>query len=364
LVDLFPSEKASFDSAMESFGYDPNDSAQEPSDPANIGKTAANAVLAFRHHDRSNQLADLNSAAPYSDYTGYQPVNTPSNIIDPDHWQPLLVNGNVQKFITPHWGMVKPYALASGKQYRALMSPPASYKKNPKRYAVQAKQVLEYTAHLTDEKKAIAEYWADGPKSELPPGHWTLFAKHVSVRDKHNLDKDVKLFFALTNAIFDASITCWDSKRFYDSVRPITAIHFLYAGQKVKSWNGALVDGANWQPYQVASFPTPPFPEYASGHSVFSMTGAETLKLFTGSDNFDYGVTLAKGSSLVQPKVSPATAIELYWATFTDAAEEAGMSRRYGGIHFVDADLNSRKIGRLVARQAWAKSLQYFGVKK
>jgi hypothetical protein len=70
----------------------------------------------------------------------------------------------------------------------------------------------------------IAEYWADGPHSELPPGHWNLFARFVSHRDRLGLDDDVKLFFAVGNAVFDAGIALWECKRFYDSERPITAI--------------------------------------------------------------------------------------------------------------------------------------------
>ncbi|SJM93843.1 conserved hypothetical protein [Crenothrix polyspora] len=362
LTDLFPTEKASFDGLLKNLGYNPNDKPTAKADPVNIGKTVAAAVISFRHHDGSNQLGDLNPT-PYSDYTGYKPVNTPTKIVDPDRWQPLLVGGKVQKFVTPHWGKVKPYALMSGKQFRDKMLPPASYKNSPRRYKEQARQILELAAHLTDEKKVIAEYWADGPKSELPPGHWDLFAQFVSERDHHTLDKDVKLFFAITNAIFDASIASWEAKRFYDYARPITAIHFLYKGKTVDSWDGA-VDGANWMPYQVASFPTPPFPEYGSGHSIFSASGAETLKLFTGSDYFGNSVVIPGGWSRVEPGVVPAQDVTLYWSTFSEAAAEAGMSRLYGGIHFVDGDLQNRKIGRLVARQAWAKSLKYFGVKK
>ena len=361
LADLFPSQKNSLDNLLLDLGYDPNEQPQEVRAPANIGKKAANAVLKFRHNDGANQLGNLNPAAgPYSDYTHYQAVNTPTEIVDPDHWQPLLMNGKIQQFIAPHWGRVKPYALTSGKQFRSVVKAPASYSKTPSLYRIQAKQILDYTAQLTDEKKVIAEYWADGPNSELPPGHWTLFADYVSKRDRNSLDEDVKMFFALTNAIFDASIACWDSKRFFDSVRPITAIQFLYAGQMVKSWNG-LVDGGQWQPYQVTNFVTPPFPEYISGHSIFSTVGAETLRLLTGSDYFGYSVVFPKGASKVQPGIVPAQNITLYWPTFSDAAGEAGVSRRYGGIHFIDGDLESRKMGRLVARQAWLKTQQYFG---
>ncbi len=72
--------------------------------------------------------------------------------------------------------------------------------------------VLDISAGLTDTQKTMAEYWADGPRSETPPGHWNLFAQFVSHRDGQGLNEDVKLFFALNNAIFDGGISCWDTK--------------------------------------------------------------------------------------------------------------------------------------------------------
>jgi hypothetical protein len=361
LSDLFPTEVASFNTLMAVLGYDSNDNSNNVATPAGVGNVAAKAVLDFRHHDGSNQLGDLNPGA-YSDYTGYVPVNTPTEINDPNRWQPLQIGANVQQFITPHWGNVIPYALKSGKQFRKTLLKPADYFKDPARYELQAQQVLEYGAHLTDEKKVIAEYWADGPSSELPPGHWALFAEFVSERDNHTVDQDVKMFFAMTNAVLDASIASWDAKRYFDYVRPVTAIHFLYAGQTVESWQGS-VDGADWKPYQAANIVTPPFPEYISGHSVFSAAAAETLKLFTGNDHFGYSVTIAAGSSRVEPGLVPASDTVLYWATFSDAADEAGISRRFGGIHFIDGDLESRKLGRVIGRRAWGKTQKLFNQK-
>lgn len=358
LSDLFPSEVASFNALMTTLGYDPNDSGTNLTTPSGIGNVAAKAVLDFRHYDGSNQLGDLNPGA-YSDYTGYTPVNTPTAINNPNRWQPLQIGANVQKFIAPHWGKVKSYALISGSQFRKDLLKPANYFTEPGRYKRQAQQVLEYSAHLSDEKKVIAEYWADGPTSELPPGHWTLFAEFVSDRDHHTVDQDVKMFFAMTNAVFDASIASWDAKRAFDYVRPVTAIHFLYAGQTVESWEGSI-DGADWKPYQAANVVTPPFSEYISGHSVFSAAAAETLKLFTKNDNFGGSVTIPAGSSHVEPGLVPANDTVLYWATFSDAADEAGISRRFGGIHFIDGDLQSRKLGRVIGREAWKKTLVYF----
>ncbi len=142
---------------MNTLGYNPADSSTDLSTPVGVGNVAAKAVLDFRHHDGSNQLGDLHTGA-YSDYTGYAPVNTPTTINDPNHWQPLQIGANTQKFIAPHWGKVVPYALKSGSQFRKTLLKPADYFSEPARYALQAQQVLEYSAHLTDEKKVIAEY--------------------------------------------------------------------------------------------------------------------------------------------------------------------------------------------------------------
>lgn len=164
----------------------------------------------------------------------------------------------------------------------------------------------------------------------------------------------------MCNAVFDASIASWDAKRFFDYVRPVTAINLLFAGQTVQSWQGSI-DGANWKPYQAADVVTPPFSEYISGHSVFSAAAAETLKLFTKNDSFGGSVTIPAGSSRVEPGLVPAKNTVLYWATFSDAADEAGISRRFGGIHFIDGDLESREVGREIGTQAWKKSQKLFG---
>ena len=78
---------------------------------------------------------------------------------------------------------------------------------------------MELSAGLDDRRKAIAAYWADGPNTETPPGHWNLLAQWVSRRDGHGLDEDVRMFFVLGNALLDASIAVWDAKRFYDWLR-------------------------------------------------------------------------------------------------------------------------------------------------
>ena len=105
--------------------------------------------------------------------------------------------------------------------------------KNPEHYEQNVDEILQFSADLDATSKLNVEYWADGPASELPPGHWGLFAQFVSQRDKHTIDEDVKMFFAMHNASFDAGIVAWHVKRRYDGVRPITAIRYLKQGQMV-----------------------------------------------------------------------------------------------------------------------------------
>jgi PAP2 superfamily len=376
--DLLPWDKVKFDQLMARLGYDVNDTSIDFNKPSGIGNVACAAVLDFRHGDGSNQLGNLTpGGVPYADYTGYTPVNLPSTvpvsdvftIRDPNHWQPLtFFNGTnvvTPAFVGAQWYKVAPFALTSAHQFLPfiLSFGPALY--GSATYLQQATDLVTLSAELTDEQKMIAEYWANGPNSELPPGHWDLFAQFVSTRDRHNVDDDAKMFFVLTNAIFDASIACWDAKRMLDSVRPVTAIPYLFHGQKIRAWGGpgkgtVTMDGSQWLPYQPTTFPTPPFPEYTSGHSTFSAAGAEILKLFTGSDRFGDSVTFATGSSVIEPGLTPQQPVTLAWMTFSAAANEAGMSRRYGGIHFELADLVGRATGRFVGDQAWKKAMSYF----
>ncbi|HEX2275040.1 MAG TPA: vanadium-dependent haloperoxidase [Acidimicrobiales bacterium] len=384
-ADLFPESRAGvFDPLMVRLGYDPRDTSLDVSTPAGVGNRACAAVLEFRHHDGANQLGDHptgRSGVAYSDYTGYLPANDPmdlsapfdpSTVRDPSRWQPLRytnASGSVvtQSFVGPFWNRVVGFALPSNSELRSSTGPAVF---GSAEYEEQARNLLEVSARLTDREKVIAEYWADGPRTELPPGHWNLFAQYVSLRDDHGtgpagVEADVKMFFALNNALFDAGIVAWDNKIAFDSVRPVTAIRYLFRGQKVSAWGGpyqgtATIDGEAWTPYQPTTFPTPPFGEYSSGHSNFSAAGAEILRLATGSDRFGLSVTVPAGRSRVEPGAVPAADVTLEWGTFKEAADEAGVSRRYGGIHFAQGDEEGRATGRQCAGVAWAKAQALF----
>jgi len=348
------------------------------------GAKAATVVLSFRQSDHANE-ANL-----FADPTCYKSKNkamaaalpaAADAVDDPDAWQALsYMDGEhilrTPAFIAPHWGHidagdwsgsgvwpgVKPFALTSGKQFRPAVGP---HKVLSQAYLDQAKHVIEIQANLTTEQKVIAEYWADGPNSSLPPGHWTEFTSFVAERDFRVdpcapdkvaqelalLDNSVKLFFAVSNAVFDASIAVWDCKRYYDSVRPVTAIRHLFRGKTIRAWGGPGqgtqdILGETWLPFQKTSFPTPPFSEFVSGHSGFSMAAATVLRLFTGSDRFGFFYTQDK--PLAADTNEPVVGVTLTWPTFTAAAREAGESRLYGGIHFYEGNVVGLDMGAKV----------------
>ncbi|MBX3344185.1 MAG: phosphatase PAP2 family protein [Nitrospira sp.] len=332
--------------------------------PVDVGNQAADDVLAFRHSDNSNQ------SGLYADTTGYAPVNRPMSVLlpaDPDaidfpgRWQPLsYLNSDHElktpKFICPHWQHVKPFALTSGDQCRPPTAPQPPLSQG---FLDQARHVIDIQARLTPEQKVIAEYWADGPNSELPPGHWTEFAAFVVERDNLDVNQSVKLFFALSNAVFDASIATWDAKVAFDYVRPVTAIRHMFRGKRILAWGGAgkgtqEITGEFWKPFQVPTFPTPPFAEFTSGHSGFSMAAATILKTFTNSDTF--GFYYSQDVPLKADPTEPVTDIVLHWPTFTAAAREAGESRLYGGIHFYEGNVVGLDLGEKVGNGAYAKA--------
>lgn len=371
LSDQFPSETAVFDTTMTGLGFPLNDVTRDPNLPEGIGNLAADAVLAYTADDGANQHGNRTlSGAPYADYTAYTTVNpplttleptAPEDIPHPDRWQPLAYEDaahilRIPGFIGPHWERVRPFAAS---QFRP--NPPAAL--TSQAFLDQARYVIEVQQKLETKQKVVAEYWADGPNSELPPGHWELFAIAVSDRDSHTLHQDAKLFFALANAIHDAAIATWEAKRYYDYVRPVTANRHLFRGKEIQGWNGngfSAIDGQAWLPYQVSTFPTPPFPEFTSGHSGFSTAAAEALKRFTSGDAFGVGSYTQSVPLRVEPSLADAVGVVLEWDTFSEAALEAGESRIYGGIHFYEGNVAGLSLGRKVGAQAFDKAQGYW----
>lgn len=393
LVNLYfdlRSRDVCFLDLMYALGYDidpdGDDDANLSADlstPGGVGAWAGRMVVANRRGDGSNEDCDTREGSCiYPDNSGYRPVNAPAPvtgtlvITDPNRWQPLIVTDlettsgvcepgllRAQAFTTPHWGSVNSFALGST-PVTGTVGPIVWSAEDPGPYELQVRELISISAELDDEKKAIAEYWANGPDTVLPPGHWITFAQLVSERDAHTLDDDAKMFFALGNGVLDAGIMAWRLKRQYDSVRPLSAVHFALSGQTVRAWAGPglgvqEIPAEQWMPYQKTCFVTPPFAEYVSGHSAFSAAGAEVLRQYTGSDAFGASAVVDAGSSLIEPGITPSRPVTLTWATFTEAADQSGLSRRYGGIHFERGDLDGRTVGRAAGERAYARAQQF-----
>ncbi|MEM6356742.1 MAG: vanadium-dependent haloperoxidase, partial [Pseudomonadota bacterium] len=250
---------------------------------------------------------------------------------------------------------------------------------NP-RFITQAEEVVAFSGNLTDEQKLIAEFWEDGGGTSFPPGTWMTFGQFVSAREDNSLDADARMFFTLANAVMDAGIATWEAKSFYDYVRPVRAIRDLgelgligeegvdaltgEEGFVIEAWGGPglgtqTILAENFVTYQTPGKDvSPPFAEYTSGHSAFSAAGAAVLRAFSETDEFGGSVLFPAGTSRFEEGVTPAEDLTLAWATFQEAADEGGISRLYGGIHFEDGDLNGRSLGQQVGEAAVAEAVR------
>ena len=480
-----------FDDLMDRLCYPIATTTTEGDSPAAIGNRIAATVLVAGKADGSNEANGY--AAP--DYKPVNPplvVNkTGTTLVDPNRWQPLQlehmisqngipVTNGVQQAVGPQWGHVTGFALASGGDAGTPIDPgPPPRLGDPatdQAYKDQAVEVIRDSSELDptngatidvgpgarggnslgandghghplnpatgkayaadvvnkgDFGRVMAEFWADGPKSETPPGHWNVLANAASDELAPNLkvggtgpvvdrlEWDVKLYLALNGAVHDAAIAAWGLKGHYDSVRPISMIRHMGGlgqstdpsrpsynkeglplvpglievitressapGQRhaalassvgkiaIKAWGGTPADpktetsGAKWMlagdwiPYQLPTFVTPAFQGFASGHSTFSRAAAEVMTGFTGSEYFPGGIsgyTIPAGS--LKFEKGPTTDIRLEWATYYDAADQAGQSRLWGGIHIQADDFTGRIMGSQCGKDAWALAKRYY----
>ena len=293
LVVLFPAQKTAFDARRMSSLAEIQDGRAE-TDGINAGKAVAALILAQRATDGSSTTVTW---TPGTDPGDWQP--TP-----PAFASPLL----------PQWGDVQPWTMRSGTQFQPGAPPLVTSEK----YATdfnQVKQIGSATSTTrTTDQTAIAQFWANGPGTSAPPGHWNVIAQTVAENRHTSLEENARLFALLNIALADAAIVSWDAKYEFDMWRPVTAIQ-----QADTDNNSKTVAIAGWTPLLV----TPPFPTYTSGHSTFSGAGAAVLKAFFKTDKIRF----------VVPSETSGIA-DRSFTSFTQAADESGISRIYAGIHF------------------------------
>ena len=216
--------------------------------------------------------------------------------------------------LLPAWGDVKPFGVPSVAPF-VPSAPPAL---DSAAYALSYNQVKDLgsaTSLLrTADQTEIAKFWADGGGTVTPPGHWNLIAQDVVNGAGLSLVQSARVFAALNISGADASIAAWETKYVYNLWRPVTAIRL---GDT--DGNAATVKDASWTPL----IGTPPFPAYTSGHSTFSSAATAVLTEYFGASY-----------AFSTPSQDPSLPVTRSFSSFQAAAEEAGASRIYGGIHY------------------------------
>jgi hypothetical protein len=472
--------QACFDAFMARLGYPVADSEAGGDGPRAVGNRIGAAILARFASDGANEAKNYAPSEPYkSEIPGLRVDEPGTRTTDPTKWQQLVLaqaitqNGiplaaGAQDYVGPHWGAVEPFALvrpSAGIPYLDIGHAPTvldehlveeaveivrkssqldiddgvmvdispasfghsplgtndghGYAENP----VTGHAYVPQPVKRGDFTRALAEFWADGPKSETPPGHWNVLANSVAQHplSTHKLfgegpaldalSWDVHTYLALNGALHDAAIAAWELKRVYTTARPITLIRYMggkgqrsdpaqpsydpaglplvdglievitdesaapgarhahlarYVGEMaVRAWRGEPGDRVHdnggvgwiraieWTPYQRRTFVTPAFPGYVSGHSSFSRAAATVLAGLTGSEFFPGGLaTFSCDPGYLVFEHGPSARVELQWATYFDAADQAGLSRLWGGIHIPQDDFDGRRIGSRVGLRA------------
>jgi len=490
-VSDLPVTAEQLDAVMASLCYRTDFESTVGDSPAALGNRIAAAIIEYGSDDGALE----NERYVDSSYTpANEPLlmsESGTVMRDPNRWQPLALEeqiaqnglpipGSVQNIIGPHWGHVTSFAMPPSEDGIPIDPGPPPLlgdQATDEAFKQAAVNVLRLSSELdpsdgveidispgalgnnmlgsndgqgydvnpaTEEPyepnvvlranyaRTLAEFWADGPHSETPPGHWNVIANDVTDSPGFErriggvgevvdpLEWDVKLYLALNGAVHDAAIAAWGLKGYYDSVRPISMVRYMgglgqssdpdgpsydpgglplvddlvevvteessapgerhqeladHVGEvAVRTWRGFPADpetetsgvgwilAVDWVPYQRSTFVTPAFPGYVSGHSTFSRAAAEVMAAFTGDTYFPGGLseyTLPRSELLHEE--GPTADTTLQWATYFDAADQAGVSRIYMGIHITEDDYNGRRIGSSCGLEAWALAQTYFG---
>lgn len=473
------------DARMSQLGYSIPHGSAPPDSPASVGMAVASSISTWFLSDGSRQEFEYrdDDYKPVNGFIDPQRAGVGGPLLDVNRWEPLrftkvipvgqngvVINNREQEFLGAPWLEVRPFAMVRTHWRHPGFDPgpppyfgtethesfvsnvvaviragselspadsvmidisPGAWGNNPLGSNAGTGRPVNpitgqpYAPNIVprgDFARVLAEYWADGPQSETPPGHWNVMANEVTERLGTNnlriggtsavadpLEWDVKLYFSINSALHDAACAAWSLKRHYDGWRPLTAIRYLGSlGQcsdptaptyhphglplvpglielvtertsrlggrhrymptntiVIRSWSGypnggvLWISPTEWLPYQRSSFVTPAFPGYVSGHSTFSRAAAEVLAAMTGSEFFPGGIG-SYSSYRLSFEEGPSVPVRLEWATYYDAADQAGISRIWGGIHPPADDFAGRRIGSACGIAAWNLAWKYF----
>lgn len=285
----------------------------------------ADTIIAWSKKDN---YAKLRSAAKFT-------------VLDEEgRWQPTPPM--YAQAVEPHWRSIRTLVLDSASQCKPVPPPAFNVTNTSSVFYKEVKAVMEVGDSALPQHQEIAMFWDDNPfkmnvtghvmyatKKFSPPGHWMNIVGIACKNNQANFAETIAAYAQSAIALFDAFISCWDEKYRSNYVRPETVINKYF--------------NANWQPF----IQTPPFPEYTSGHAVISAAVAQVLtshfgnKPFTDSSQMEFGIGARSFTS------------------FTQAAQEAGVSRFYGGIHYKNSctvgTLQGEQVGKIVTQRLQLK---------
>jgi hypothetical protein len=316
LIELYPRQVETFDAALDATLEAVPDGVSKEGG-VKLGQQVAEEILAWRAEDGAGRSV------------AYTPRTTPGL------WRPTPPRNRAA--LLPQWRYLTPFAMPD--RTRFLPVPPPAL--TSAAYTEAFREVKELgrrdSRTRTAEQTQIALFWDDGEGSVTPPGHWNRIAQVVSRQRGLSLAENARLFALLNISMADAAILCWEGKYGYSFWRPITAIRDADLDD-----NPDTTPDRDWD----SLLTTPPFPSYASGHSTFSGAAATALARFFGNDAMRFTI----GS-----EGTPGTTRT--FASFWEAAQEAGRSRIYGGIHYEFDNREGLRSGRDLADYIAARFL-------
>jgi membrane-associated phospholipid phosphatase len=308
LVELYPRQVEAFDGALDTLMEGIADGATKDGG-VKLGQQVAEQILSWRAEDGTRRSV------------AYSPR------VAVGVWRPTPPGERAA--LLPQWRYLTPFAIPDTTRF--VPAPPPAL--NSAAFTVAFSEVKALgrrdSRTRTAEQTLIAKFWDDGEGSVTPPGHWNHIAQAVSRQRGLTIADNARLFALLNISMADAAILCWEGKYGYSFWRPITAIREADLDD-----NPDTTPDRDWD----SLLTTPPFPSYASGHSTFSGAAATALARFFGSDAMRFTI----GS-----EATPGTtrSFDGFWA----AAQEAGRSRIYGGIHYEFDNAAGLSSGRALA---------------
>ena len=263
----------------------------------------------------------------YAAQDSFQTIRTWSYTVPPRdalhlwYWEPT--DGAHLNPVEPYWGHIRPFVLSSANEMEIPQAVSFSVD-TTSAFGRQAREVLVIVENKTTEQNNIVVWWRDQSNTQTPAGHWMGILQYVLHQKNYKLDKAAELYALVGITAADAFISCWDAKYKYNLLRPET---YIRAYMK-----------PSWTTGQGSDI-TPPFPEYPSGHSVCSGAAAEILTSLLGTVSFTDSINIPYG---YMPRS---------FSSFNAAADEAALSRLYGGIHYRDAIQNGLVQGKIIAQK-------------